>query len=141
MNQFIAEKIDSDLKLLSYQCDEFVNKKPAIREYFDFCRQYYFFLRILKSQNWKNDRVNTIIQKFPALEIPTLTHTPIIVFLIFVLIGSILHSLLFVVFFIILPLSFLTILMQQSILKNNRKKIIQIIHVCSELRSTIHLNK
>ena len=137
MNKFVAEKIDSDLKLLSYQCDELVNKKPAIREYFDFCRQYYFFLRILKSQNWKNNRVKNIIQKFPALEIPTLTPLPISVFLIFILIGSILHSLLFVVFFIILPLSFLIILMQYSILKNNRKKITQIIHVCSELRNTI----
>ena len=142
MNKNITEHIERDLKILSYQCDEIVaTKKIRLSDYFQFCKGYYYFLKILRSINWKNPEITQTIQKFPALEIPPLNALPVIIFLFFILSGVLLHSLPFVFLFIFIPLSLLVVLTHYSIVKTNQKKIIQIIHVCSELRTKIHLKK
>jgi hypothetical protein len=100
MEKLSFQKIETDLRLLSYQCDELMESKLQFRDYLDFCKEYYHFLTILKSNNWRDPEIRKIINRFPLIEIPPLTHFTLFIGLTFAFIGILIHSFLFIMFFI-----------------------------------------
>lgn len=83
MKSLLQEKLDSDLKLLSYHCDELLNSKIRLKEYSLFCKNYYYFLRVLSSINQKNKNINLPIERFPPLEYPSYSFGILLVFISF----------------------------------------------------------
>jgi len=129
------EDIEAGLRILAYECDEFLNGRFYGTKLFDLYFLYGGFISNIKRIHWTFPNVRQTLEKFPKLTQPAL----------FVFVPLILYS--FAVFFastfftLIGFLSVIAVLLFFAYFKIKiklKEDLTKVIHLCGELRLQLH---
>lgn len=129
------EEIEAGLRILAYECDEFLNSNFYGSKLFDLYFLYGGFISNIKRIKWAFPNIKQTLEKFPKLVQPALfVFIPLLLYSTAIFFASTFISLM--MFFTVVAIVLLVVYFKiKTKIKEDLTKVIQL---CSELRLQLH---